>query len=97
EASSVGASIELDKIPRHKSISWDDWLKMYPGAGFVLTAPEKHVDECISLLSEVNITSKVTGEIIKEKKLKLSYKKQEEVLFDFKTDRIMGVKEDIEN
>lgn len=95
EASNLGASIHLDKIPRNRSIPWDDWLKMYPGAGFVLTAPEKHVDECINLLEEVNITSRVSGEIIEERKLKLSYKDQKEVLFDFKTDRIMGFQEDI--
>jgi len=95
EASGVGASIQLEKIPRNEKVTWDNWLKLYPGAGFVLTVPEKNADECISILEDVNITSKITGEIIEDKKLYLSYKKQKEVLFNFKNDRIMGVKEDI--
>lgn len=95
EASGVGAALELEKIPRNKSITWEDWLKMYPGAGFVLTAEEEKVDECKDLLKEVNITSKVVGEIIQDEKLSISYKNQDETLFDFKSDRIMGVKEEI--
>ena len=95
EASGGGASIELERIPRSENVPWEDWLKMYPGAGFVLTAPENNAEECIAILEDVNITSKVTGEIIGDKKLYLTYKNQKEVLFNFKTDRIMGVKEDI--
>ncbi|MDD1775050.1 MAG: methanogenesis marker 2 protein [Methanobacterium sp.] len=97
EASGVGAYLELEKIPRANGIPWDDWLKMYPGAGFILTAPQEQVEECIKLLAEVNITTRVAGEIIEDEKLFLSYQNQEEILFDFKTDRIMGVREEIKN
>lgn len=95
EASGVGAVIELEKIPRNESVQWDDWLKLYPGSGFVLTAKEENVDECIELFEQVNITSNVAGEIIKDKKLYLYYQEQKEVLFNFHKDRIMGVKEKI--
>lgn len=97
EASGVGASVELEKIPRPASIPWEDWLKMYPGAGFVLTAHSEKVDECIEILEDVNMTTQVTGEIIADKKLILTHQDQEEILFDFKTDRIMGVREEIKN
>jgi putative methanogenesis marker protein 2 len=95
EASSVGALIELEKIPRNEGVEWDQWLKVYPGAGFVLTSPEDKVNECIETLESVNITSAVCGEIIEEKKLYLTYKDQKEVLFDFKKDKIVGIKEEI--
>lgn len=95
ESSGVGANIELQKIPRNDSVNWDDWLKLYPGSGFVLTAEEENVDECLKLLEEVNITSNVVGTIIPDKKLYLTYENQKEILFDFKKDRIMGVKEEI--
>lgn len=94
ESSSVGASVELEKIPRNNSVDWDDWLKLYPGSGFVLTAEEKNVYECLELLEDVNITSSVVGEIVEDKKLYLTYENQTEVLFDFDVDRIMGVKEE---
>lgn len=95
EASAVGATVELEKIPRNESIGWDQWLKLYPGAGFVLTSPENKVNKCIELLKSVNITSAVCGEIIEEKKLILTYEGQREVLFDFKNDEITGIREEI--
>lgn len=93
ETSDVGAIVELEKIPRNESIEWDQWLKLYPGAGFVLTAGSNDVNECIELLEEVNITASVCGEIIEENKLYLSYNNQKEILFNFKKDKIMGIKE----
>ncbi len=95
EASDVGAKIELEKIPRNTNVQWDDWLKLYPGSGFVLTADLENVEDCIKLLEEVNITSQVAGSIIEEKKLYLKHENQEEVVFDFKNDIIMGIKEEI--
>lgn len=95
ETSDVGATVDLEKIPRNESIEWDQWLKMYPGAGFVLTSPEDKISKCIELLENVNITSAVCGEIIEENTLYLTYKGQKEVLFDFKEDSIVGIKEEI--
>ena len=94
EASGAGASVELDKIPRNENIPWDNWLKLYPGSGFVLTTSQKNVDELINLLENVNLTSRVVGEIIKEKIFYLSHNNQKEVLFDFSHDKIMGIKEE---
>ena len=95
EASDVGASIELEKIPRNQSVDWDSWLKIYPGSGFVLTTPEENVKECIKLLEEVNITANTVGEIIQDRIFYLSYQGEREVLFNFHRDRIMGVKQEI--
>ena len=94
ESSDVGAFIDLEKIPRNDSVDWIDWLKLYPGSGFVLTAEENNVNECLKLLEDVNITSKVVGNIIEDKKFYLTYRNQKEVLFDFDKDKIMGVKEE---
>ncbi|WP_414469472.1 methanogenesis marker 2 protein [Methanobacterium sp. ACI-7] len=95
ETSDVGATIELEQIPRNESIEWEQWLKLYPGAGFVLTAPENKVNECIKILDEVNITAAVCGEIIQEKILYLTDGGKKEILFDFESDRILGIKEEI--
>ena len=95
EASEVGATVELEKIPRNSSVNWEEWLKLYPGSGFVLTAEEENVEECIKMLEEVNITAMVSGHIIEEKKLYLTHNNQEKVVFDFNQDIIMGIKEEI--
>ncbi len=94
EASDVGASVEIEKIPRNESIEWEQWLKLYPGAGFVLTAKKENVDRCIKLFEEVNIKSAVVGEIIKDKKLYITFKNETGILFDFDDDEIMGIKEE---
>ena len=95
EASGVGATIELEKIPRNPAVEWDEWLKVYPGSGFVLTAKEENVDDCIDILEKVNITTQVAGRIIGEKKLNLTHDGQERTVFDFKKDMIIGIKEEI--
>ena len=95
EASEVGATVELERIPRNSNVNWEDWLKVYPGSGFVLTAEEKNVEEAIEMLENVNITSNVAGRIIEDKKLYLTHDNQEKIVFDFNHDIIMGIKEDI--
>ena len=94
EASGVGATIELEKIPRNENVNWEQWLKLYPGSGFVLTAESSKVNRCIELLEEVNITASVAGEITEDKKLYVTHKNQKAVLFDFQKDKITGVKEE---
>lgn len=94
EASGVGATVELEKIPRNESVEWEQWLKLYPGSGFVLTAESSKVNRCIELLEEVNITASVVGEITEDKKLYVTHEDQKAVLFDFQKDKITGVKEE---
>jgi len=94
ESSGVGANVELGKIPRNESVGWEQWLKLYPGSGFVLTAESSKVNRCIELLEEVNITASVAGEIIEDKKLYVTHEDQKAVLFDFQKDKITGVKEE---
>jgi putative methanogenesis marker protein 2 len=94
EASGVGATVELEKIPRNEMVEWEQWLKLYPGSGFVLTAESSKVNRCIELLEEVNISASVVGEITGDKKLYVTHENQKAVLFDFQKDKITGVKEE---
>ena len=91
ETSNVGATVELELIPRHTDVSWEDWLKLYPGSGFVLTAAEDNVQEIIAILEKVSITTNVVGNIISDQKLYLTSGNDKEVVFDFNTDKITGI------
>lgn len=91
ESSCVGARVDLNKIPKNENVNWDDWLKSYPGAGFVLTAKEKNVKELINQLKKVSITASVVGEIINEKKLFLFDENNELVLFDQKKNPVLKI------
>ncbi|AXV40910.1 methanogenesis marker 2 protein [Methanobacterium sp. BAmetb5] len=91
ETSNMGATVELGMIPRNTTVNWEDWLKLYPGSGFVLTAPENNVSQITQILEKVNVTTRVVGHIIPEKKLYLTSEGDKEVVFDFCTDRITGI------
>ena len=94
ETSGVGAKVELDKIPRNESVNWEEWLKSYPGSGFVLSVHDQNVEKCLKLLEDVNITGAVVGEIITDEKLYLEHDGHKEIVFDFKKDGIMGIREE---
>jgi hypothetical protein len=61
----------------------------------VLTAEEDNVEETIEMLEEVSLNSMVAGTIIEEKKLYLTHSDQEEIVFNFDKEIIMGIKEKI--
>ena len=82
ESSGVGASVELEKIPRNENVDWDMWLRAYPGAAFVMTAPEENAQAIIDALSPYSFEVAVIGEVIEEKKLYLSSGDEKLVLFD---------------
>ena len=82
EDSGVGASVELEKIPRNEDVDWDMWLRAYPGAAFVMTAPEENAQAIIDALSPYSFEVAVIGDVIEEKKLYLSSGDEKLVLFD---------------
>ena len=82
EASGVGANVELEKIPRNEDVDWDMWLRAYPGAAYVMTAPEENAQAIIDALSPYSFEVAVIGDVIEEKKLYLSSGDEKLVLFD---------------
>ncbi|HOI41230.1 MAG TPA: methanogenesis marker 2 protein [Methanobacterium sp.] len=94
EASNAGAAIELESIPRNPDVDWDDWLLLYPGAGFILTAEPDKVKDIMEILEKVNITTSVVGDITSDRKLYLCSENDKQLVFDFYTDKIMGIQEE---
>ena len=49
EVSGKGAEIDLDRIPRPdlaaNNMTFEQWVRMYPGMGFILTARKEHIAE----------------------------------------------------
>ena len=82
ESSGVGASVELEKIPRNENVDWGMWLRAYPGAAFVMTASEENAQAIIDALSPYSFEVAVIGDVIEEKKLYLSSGDEKLVLFD---------------
>ena len=81
EASGVGACVNLELIPRNPDVSWEDWLRAYPGAAFVLTAKEENCQKIIDTLTPYSFEVAVVGDVIEEKVLYLEYGDEKAVLF----------------
>lgn len=69
EASEKGAIVNLADIPKNENISWENWLKSYPGSGFVFTADEKNCADIINYLKDFSIEANVVGEVTSDKSL----------------------------
>jgi uncharacterized protein len=93
EVSGKGAEIDLDLIPRpnlaENHITFEQWVKMYPGMGFIMTARPEHVQELISLFAGVSMTAKVIGTVDDERTLRIRYEGKETEVFDFLSNGIM--------
>jgi putative methanogenesis marker protein 2 len=93
ETSKKGAIVDLAAIPwpGEDTIEFIHWLKVYQGCGFVVTCEQDNADEVIKKFDAVGLTAKVAGEIISEQKLIIKYNDQQDVLFDFTSDKITGL------
>jgi len=93
EVSNKGATIDLGEIPHpdleENNISFEQWVRMYPGMGFILTVNEKNAREVCSRFSTVGMTAKVIGKVDTSKDLKITYEDQESLVFDFSKNGIM--------
>ena len=95
ESSGVGASVELEKIPRNENVDWDMWLRAYPGAAFVMTASEENAQAIIDALSPYSFEVAVIGDVIEEKKLYLSSGDEKLVLFDQNSNPVLVMNQQV--
>lgn len=84
ETSRKGAVVNLEDIPRNESMEWVDWLRSYPGSGFVFTASEEYCEYIKDYLSRFSIEAAVVGEVTDSESLYLRYGGKEVEVFNQK-------------
>jgi len=93
EVSGKGAQVDLGLIPHPdlaaNNITFDLWVRMYPGMGFVLTAQEKHVPELVRRFASVGMVAKAIGTVDGSKELRICYQGDETQVFDFLENGVM--------
>lgn len=93
EVSGKGAVIDLSLIPKPdlaaNNMTFEQWVRMYPGMGFVLTAKEENVAELIRLFGSVGIAAKAIGTVDDTQHLTVTYKGNNTEVFDFINNGIM--------
>jgi len=99
ETSHVGASVDLDKIPMPEELELEQWLKIYPATGYVISVKPENCDECIRIFEDVGITAAVVGSINDSGVVDIYSGEQKAVVFDLNSDTITGIElsaEDVE-
>jgi putative methanogenesis marker protein 2 len=98
EMSGKGAVIELDAIPRPDlaahGIGFEQWVRMYPGMGFVLTAKPKQVSEVVHRFASVGMTARAIGHLNGDRNLCIEYGGEQVSVFDLKRESVMGIVND---
>ena len=91
ETSRVGASVDLEKVPRPEGVDFAQWLKVHPGTGYVFTAEPEKAEECVKVFEEAGLTAAIVGKIEKGSKLDMYDSTGRVTVFDFSKDRITGI------
>lgn len=98
EISGKGGEIDLGLIPKpdlaKNGMTFEQWVRMYPGMGFILTAKKENVPELIRTFEGVGMTAKAIGTVDSEKSLRIRYDGNETQVFDFITNGIMHLTEE---
>ena len=95
ETSRKGAHVCLDDIPRPDldalGITFEHWVRMYPGMGFICSVPAESVETVIGLFSGVGMTAADIGTVTNSQKLIIRHGDAESMVFDLKKQGIMGI------
>ncbi|RZN60405.1 methanogenesis marker 2 protein [Methanonatronarchaeum sp. AMET6-2] len=91
ETCDLGAEIEIDSLPKPDDINLVDWIKMYPGMGFVVTTPPEKTNQAVEVFEESGLTGRKIGSVKDHRELIIHKDGEEETVFNFKKDKITGI------
>ncbi len=98
EVSGKGAEIDLGLIPKpnlsENNLTFEQWVRMYPGMGFILTANKRNVKELIRLFTSVGMTAHEIGSVNASRELRIRYEGKDTQVFDFIKSGIMHLSEE---
>lgn len=93
EVSGKGAKIDLDAIPRpnlkEMGMTFEQWVRMYPGMGFILTARPDNVQRITELFASVGMSAKAIGMVDDTRSLHITYHGSDSQVFDLLHNGIM--------
>ena len=85
--------MDIAKIPRPENMDMEQWLKIYPATGYVVTAKPGNVQECLKVFSKAGITAAAVGVINDSCRLEIHYQRMRSTVFDFSKENIIGIDE----
>jgi putative methanogenesis marker protein 2 len=95
ELSHMGAVVDVDLIPcpplAEHGITLAEWVVMYPGMAFILTARRESADEVLSCFSSVSMRAAVIGEVNASRTLEIRSGDSSAQVFDFVHEGVTGI------
>lgn len=88
EASSKGAEIDLDAIPRPDKVDFAQWLLAYQGCGFVVTCTPKVASRVRAGFQSSGLTTAQCGRVRSGSRVELKSGSDSAILFDLRRDRL---------
>lgn len=91
ECSGIGATIEVDAVPRPAEVDRVRWLlDTFPSYGFLLAVPPKHVAEVIARFESHSLSAAMIGICDDTRCLRLRAGSETESVWDFSTAPMIG-------
>ncbi|MFL9913235.1 sll0787 family AIR synthase-like protein [Paraburkholderia sp. RL17-337-BIB-A] len=90
ECSSVGATIDLDSIPRPAGVDFFRWLTAFPSYGFILSVREGNVDAVIQSFTERSLDCSVIGTVDASRRVVIRQDGESGLLWDFSDKPFIG-------
>lgn len=91
ENSEVGARIELERVPKPEEMEWVDWVRAYPGTGFILTSPQDISGECLRILRRAGLEAEVVGAVTDDMRIYVEMGEDRELFMDLKREHVTGM------
>ncbi|WP_347557203.1 sll0787 family AIR synthase-like protein [Robbsia sp. KACC 23696] len=90
ECSGVGATIDIDAIPRPADVPLLKWLSAFPSYGFLLSVRDAHLQEVIDRFARREIACAAIGRIDDSRKVTLTMSGASTPFWNFETDDLIG-------
>lgn len=91
ELSGAGAMVEIPSIPKPPALEYGQWLRMYPGMGFVVTCRPGDTAAVLKIFESHGLCAVRIGEITPAPRLIVSDGKEKATVFDFARHAITGL------
>jgi uncharacterized protein len=83
EASRVGLTIDVTRVPRPADVSLERWLQTFPSYGYLLAVPPAKVDAVLARVSERGIAAADVGAVTTARRVEITDGHACDVVWDF--------------
>jgi selenophosphate synthetase-related protein len=90
ECSALGATIDLDAIPKPGGVLLQRWLTAFPSFGFLLSVADEHLEQVIQRFSARDIACATIGRTDASRVVRLQRGAALETLWDFNQEPLIG-------